>query len=98
MSAHKHTPGPYSITGGSYLGIIAIVNGKRTQIGRAEGCGGRISDEEVVRNARLFAYSIDLLDAVKLGLESIEGTSAIDALEVMAIMREAVARVEIDRP
>lgn len=38
MSANKRTPGPYSITGGSYLGIIAIVNGKRTQIGRAEGC------------------------------------------------------------
>lgn len=28
--------------------------------------------------------------ALKLGLEALEGTSAIDVLEVMAIMREAI--------
>ena len=62
----KHTPGPYSITGGSYLGIIATVNGKSTQIGRAEGCGDRLSDEEIVANALLFKAAPDMLAALKI--------------------------------
>lgn len=46
--------GPYACDGGQYVAIVAIVDGKPTQIGRAESFG-QISDETVEALAKLFA-------------------------------------------
>ncbi len=60
----KHTPGPWipwKAHGGKYLPIVATVQGKSAQIGRAE-LFGQISDEECEANARLIAAAPELLE------------------------------------
>ena len=60
-----HTPGPWGISGGRYLGITAVVDGVIRQIGRAEDCNGLIPDEVVTCNARLIRACPEMLQALE---------------------------------
>lgn len=73
MSAH--TPGPWRASWGRYLPILAIINGKDAQIGRAESFG-QISDAECEANASLIAAAPDLLAALKAATEHMDRAGA----------------------
>lgn len=60
----KWTPGPWTCEGGRYLPIVATHHGKPIQIGRAEGCGDRLSNDEVEANGALIAAAPDLYAAL----------------------------------
>jgi hypothetical protein len=58
----KLSPAPWSCTGGRYIGIVAVVDGKRSQIGRSEECADRLSDEVVVTNGTFIALARNAFD------------------------------------
>lgn len=92
MNNAKHTPGPWTCDGGRYLPIIAIVDGKPAQIGRAESCG-QIGDEEVEANGALIAAAPDLLKALKTVVRQMEGRHPVGHDAFLAA-RRAIAKAE----
>lgn len=82
----KWTPGPWKAHGGSYCPIVATVNGKSAQIGRAETCG-QIPDEEVEANARLISKAPEMYEML---LKVSEGHAEIG--EIRALLKETAIR------
>ena len=70
---NPYTPGPYTLSGGGYVAICAMIKGVSRQIGRSEvvGTPGVISDQECEANASLFAAAPELLDALKEAVDVI---------------------------
>lgn len=91
-----HTPGPWRATGGRYIPIVANVNGKDAQIGRAESFG-QISDEECEANGALIAAAPDLLKACQQAEYAFRvpaGTRIGCEFLALTMLREAIAKAE----
>jgi len=68
----KITPGEWGCGGGRYLPIVAICKNRYTQIGRAEGCADRLSNEEIEANGRLMAESPRYIRFLLATVEALE--------------------------
>jgi hypothetical protein len=75
----KHTAGPWAVTDTtrSYLSIIAAPDGRLRW--RAVACldsaGGTLAPDEIRANARLIAAAPELLEALKLAINTVECAS-----------------------